>query len=118
MTNREKQLVLTAPFTEMIAHAGYFIQMGMASIPIWMEWVMGRKYQEWRNVKRFDDGSAHAAPAGLRVLERVMVRPTRRSSSRTVRSWSASIGTSSKRRASSSTCSESSPFLVETLYGS
>ena len=73
MTNRGKQLVLTAPFTEMIDHAGYFIQMGIAPIPIWMEWVMDRKYPEWRNVKRFDDGSAHAAPAGLRVLKRVMV---------------------------------------------
>ena len=69
---RGTQIVLTAPFTEMIDHAGYFIQMGMASIPIWMEWVMDKKYPEWRNVKRFEDGSAHAAPAGLRVLERVM----------------------------------------------
>ena len=69
---RGTQIVLTAPFTEMIDHAGYFIQMGMASIPIWMEWVMDRKYPEWRNVKRFEDGSAQSAPAGLRVLERVM----------------------------------------------
>ena len=69
---RGTQIVLTAPFTEMIDHAGYFIQMGMASIPIWMEWIMDKKYPEWRNVKRFEDGSAHAAPAGLRVLERVM----------------------------------------------
>ena len=71
--SRGKRIVLTAPFTEMIDHAGYFIQMGMASIPIWMEWVMDKKYPEWRNVKRFEDGSALAAPAGLRVLERVMV---------------------------------------------
>ena len=71
--DRGKRIVLTAPFTEMIDHAGYFIQMGMASIPIWMEWVMDKKYPEWRNVKHFEDGSAHAAPAGLRVLERVMV---------------------------------------------
>ena len=69
---RGTQIVLTAPFTEMIDHAGYFIQMGMASIPIWMEWVMDKKYPEWRNVKRFEDGSAQSAPAGLRVLERVM----------------------------------------------
>ena len=72
--SRGKRIVLTAPFTEMIDHAGYFIQMGMASIPIWMEWVMDRKYPEWRNVKRFEDGSAQAAPAGLRVLERVMAQ--------------------------------------------
>ena len=63
---RGKQIVLTAPFTEMTDHAGYFIQMGMASIPIWMEWVMDKKYPEWRNVKRFEDGSAKRAPAGLR----------------------------------------------------
>jgi radical SAM superfamily enzyme YgiQ (UPF0313 family) len=69
---RGKLIVLTAPFTEMIDHAGYFIQMGMASIPIWMEWVVDKKYPQWRDVKRFDDGSALAAPAGLRVLERVM----------------------------------------------
>ncbi len=58
----------------MIDHAGYFIQMGMASIPIWMEGVLNRKYPEWKNVKRFEDGSAKAVPAGLRVLERVMMR--------------------------------------------
>ena len=57
----------------MIDHAGYFIQMGLVSIPIWMEWMMDKKYPEWRNVKRFEDGSAQVAPAGLRVLERVMV---------------------------------------------
>ncbi len=65
-------IVLTAPFTEMIDHAGYFIQMGMASIPIWMEGVLNRKYPEWKNVKRFSDGAARVAPAGVRVVERVM----------------------------------------------
>jgi hypothetical protein len=29
-----EKIVLTAPLTEMIDHAGYFIQMGMASLPI------------------------------------------------------------------------------------
>ena len=67
-----KPIVLTAPFTEMIDHAGYFIQMGMASLPIWLEGVLTRKYPKWKEVKRFEDGSAHAAPAGLRVLEKVM----------------------------------------------
>ncbi len=69
-----KLIVLTAPLTEMIDHAGYFIQMAMASLPIWMEGVINKKYPEWKNVKRFPDGSAHAAPAGLRVLEKVMER--------------------------------------------
>jgi len=72
--SRGKRIVLTAPLTEMIDHAGYFIQMGMASIPIWMEWVLNKKYPQWRDVRRFDDGSALVAPAGLRVLERVMAR--------------------------------------------
>ena len=38
-----KLIVLTAPLTEAIDHAGYFIQMGMASMPIWMEGVMNNK---------------------------------------------------------------------------
>ena len=42
----------------------YFIQMGMASMPMWMERAMNRKYPAWKNVKRFADGSAVRAPAG------------------------------------------------------
>ena len=41
-------IVLTAPLTESIDHAGYFIQMAMASLPIWMEGVINRKYPKWR----------------------------------------------------------------------
>ena len=70
--NRGKLIVLTAPLTEMIDHAGYFIQMGMASMPVWMEFVFDRKYPKWKEVKRFEDGSARLAPAGLRILERVL----------------------------------------------
>jgi radical SAM superfamily enzyme YgiQ (UPF0313 family) len=69
-----KLIVLTAPLTEMIDHAGYFIQMAMASLPIWMEGVLNRKYPQWRDVKHFADGSAHIAPAGLRIVEKVMQR--------------------------------------------
>ena len=68
------RIVLTAPLTEMIDHAGYFIQMGMASMPQWMERAMDRKYPAWRDVKRFANGSALKAPAGLRVLEQVLAR--------------------------------------------
>src|SRR5436190_22553118 len=32
-----KPIVLTAPLTEIIDHAGYFIQMSMASLPMWLE---------------------------------------------------------------------------------
>ena len=67
-----KLIVMTAPLTEMIDHAGYFIQMAMASLPIWMEGVINRKYPHWKEVELFDDGSAKYAPAGLRVIERVM----------------------------------------------
>ena len=67
-----KKIVLTAPLTEMIDHAGYFIQMAMASLPIWMEGVLNRKYPTWKQVEHFPDGSARYAPAGLRVLEKVM----------------------------------------------
>jgi radical SAM superfamily enzyme YgiQ (UPF0313 family) len=69
-----RRIVLTSPLTEMIDHAGYFIQMGMASMPLWMERAMNRKYPKWKIVERFADGSARKAPAGLRVLERVLVR--------------------------------------------
>ena len=67
-----KSIVLTAPLTEMIDHAGYFIQMGMASLPIWLEGILNRKYPKWKELKLFPDGSAKVAPAGLRVLEKVM----------------------------------------------
>ena len=53
-----KLIVLTAPLTETIDHAGYFIQMGMASMPIWMEGVMNKKYPQWREVEYNPDGSA------------------------------------------------------------
>lgn len=71
---QDKLIVLTAPLTEMIDHAGYFIQMAMASIPVWMEGVIDRKYPQWKELKRYGDGSAKVAPAGLRVLEEVLGR--------------------------------------------
>src|SRR6266478_469121 len=69
-----KLIVLTAPLTETIDHAGYFIQMGMASMPIWMEGVLNRKYPKWRDVEVNDDGSARYMPAGTRVLEASLQR--------------------------------------------
>src|SRR6187549_1830156 len=67
-------IVLTAPLTESIDHAGFFIQMSLASIPEWMEWVIDRKYPAWRDVPKTPDDRAGTAPAGLRVLEAVLVR--------------------------------------------
>lgn len=71
---RGKQVVLTAPLTESIDHAGFFIQMSLASIPGWMEWVIDKKYPMWRDVPHNRDGSAGTAPAGLRVVEDVLAR--------------------------------------------
>jgi radical SAM superfamily enzyme YgiQ (UPF0313 family) len=67
-------IVLTAPFTETIDHAGYFIQMSMASLPMWLEGILNRKYPKWREVEHNDDGSARYMPAGLRVLEAALLR--------------------------------------------
>lgn len=67
-------IVLTAPLTESIDHAGFFIQMSLASIPQWMEWVIDKKYPTWRNVPVDANGRAGTAPAGLRVLEAVLAR--------------------------------------------
>ncbi|MBV9923909.1 MAG: hypothetical protein JOZ96_02635, partial [Acidobacteria bacterium] len=67
-------IVLTAPLTEAIDHAGYFIQMALASLPVWMEGVINRKYPGWREVERNDDGSARYMPAGVRVVEKSLLR--------------------------------------------
>jgi len=72
--NGGKLIVLTAPFTECIDHAGYFIQMAIASLPAWMEWVIDKKYPAWRQVERNPDGSAKYMPAGVRVLEQALLR--------------------------------------------
>lgn len=69
-----KLIVLTAPLTEIIDHAGFFIQMGMASMPIWMEGVLNRRYPRWRELERNEDGSARSMPAGIRVLEASLLR--------------------------------------------
>jgi radical SAM superfamily enzyme YgiQ (UPF0313 family) len=71
---RGARIVLTAPLTEIIDHAGYFIQMSMASLPMWLEGILNRKYPTWRNVEYNTDGSARYMPAGVRVLEASLLR--------------------------------------------
>src|SRR6478752_6332026 len=73
-TSPGKRIVLTAPFTETIDHAGFFIQMSMASLPVWLEGILNRKYPKWREVEHNPDGSARTMPAGLRVLEASLLR--------------------------------------------
>ncbi len=72
-TSTGKKIVITAPLTECIDHAGFFIQMGMASMPIWLEWIFDSKYPNWRKVEKNSDGSARYMPAGARVLERALL---------------------------------------------
>ncbi|MEQ1922865.1 MAG: hypothetical protein ABL952_10190 [Pyrinomonadaceae bacterium] len=69
-----KLIVLTAPLTEAIDHAGYFIQMAMASLPIWLESILNRKYPKWREVEHYEDGSAKYMPAGVRLVEKSLLR--------------------------------------------
>ena len=69
-----KLIVLTAPLTETIDHAGYFIQMALASLPKWLEFVLNKRYPNWREVERNEDGTARYMPAGLRVLEKSLLR--------------------------------------------
>src|SRR6266540_34909 len=67
-------IVVTAPLTEAIDHAGYFIQMALASLPISMERVINQKYPKWREVERNEDGSARCMPAGVRLVEASLLR--------------------------------------------
>lgn len=58
-----------SPLTEIIDHAGYFIQMSVASLPVWLEGIIDRKYPGWRKLEWNEDGSARCMPADARVLE-------------------------------------------------
>src|SRR5438552_12683019 len=69
-----KLIVLTAPLTETIDHAGYFIQMAMASLPVWMEFVINKKYPKWRDLEYNEDGSARYMPAGVRLVQKSLLR--------------------------------------------
>ena len=73
-TGGGKLIVITAPLTEIIDHAGYFIQMSMASLPMWLEGILNKKYPQWRNLEYNDDGTARYMPAGVRVLEASLLR--------------------------------------------
>jgi hypothetical protein len=68
------RIVITAPLTEVIDHAGYFIQMSMASLPIWLEGILNKKYPKWRELEYNSDGSARYMPAGSRVVEAALQR--------------------------------------------
>ena len=63
------RIVLTAPLTETIDHAGYFIQMSMASLPMWLEGIINRKYPHWRDLE-YNAGRDGALHAGRRPRAR------------------------------------------------
>jgi radical SAM superfamily enzyme YgiQ (UPF0313 family) len=69
-----KLIVLSAPLTETIDHAGYFIQMALASIPNWMEFVINNRYPHWRNMEYNADHTARFMPAGTRLVQKSLQR--------------------------------------------
>ncbi len=69
-----KLIVLTAPLTETIDHAGYFIQMALASLPQSLERIINSKYPNWKKLERNEDGSARYMPAGVRLVETSLLR--------------------------------------------
>ncbi len=74
LPTRGRLIVLTAPLTETIDHAGYFIQMALASMPMQMERVINQKYPKWRELERNGDGTARYMPAGVRLVEASLLR--------------------------------------------
>lgn len=69
-----KLIVLTAPLTESIDYAGFFIQMALASLPKRLEGIIDQKYPKWRELERNEDGSARYVPAGVRLVEASILR--------------------------------------------
>ena len=69
-----KLVVLTAPLSEAVDAQNFILQMSMASMPKWMEFVLSLKYPRWHEVDRRADGSAACMPAGVRVVERALAR--------------------------------------------
>jgi radical SAM superfamily enzyme YgiQ (UPF0313 family) len=74
IANGGRLIVLTAPLTETVDHAGFFIQMGVASMPKRLEGIFNSKYPGWKQVERNEDGSARCMPAGVRTLEAALLR--------------------------------------------
>lgn len=74
VTGGGKLIVLTAPLTETVDHAGFFIQMALASMPNGFERFIDQKYPKWREVERYEDGSARCMPAGVRLVEASLLR--------------------------------------------
>ena len=70
-------IVLTAPFTEMIDHAGYFIQMGMDVHSDWMEGVINRKPRVEKRERRGFGGLALGREFGRDVVALLSPIPTR-----------------------------------------
>jgi len=48
--------------------------MAMASLPMWMEFVINKKYPKWRDLEYNEDGSARYMPAGVRLVQKSLLR--------------------------------------------
>jgi len=80
MTTDGVLIVLTAPLTETIDHAGYFIQMGVASMPKRLEGIFDSKYPQWKQLERKPDGSARErnnAHYARQLFARIKAHPCR-----------------------------------------
>jgi radical SAM superfamily enzyme YgiQ (UPF0313 family) len=51
--------------------------MALASLPVWMEFVINNKYPTWRAVEHNADGTARYMPAGVRLVEKSLLREFR-----------------------------------------
>ena len=51
--------------------------MALASLPVWMEFVINDKYPTWRKVEHNPDGTARYMPAGVRLVEKSLQREFR-----------------------------------------
>ncbi len=99
-TDGGRLIVITAPLTEIIDHAGYFIQMSMASLPMWLEGILNKKYPNWRQLEYNDDGSARYMPAGAQRARNVTASPLRQRRRRVLLSRTMSTRSSDRGRAS------------------
>ena len=111
-----RRIVLTAPLTEVIDHAGYFIQMSMASLPIWLEGDPQQEVSEVarRRIQRRRLGAIHAGRrARARSVAAAPIR-SRTTSSAAIRRTSTS---SSDRTRASSRVSTHNPLGVTFAAG-
>ncbi len=69
-----RPIVLTAPLTEIIDHAGYFIQMSMASLPIWLEGILNGSIRNGATSSTTPTARRDTCPPACGSLEASLLR--------------------------------------------